>query len=99
MDRRLKNWFIFQYKELLDGAGKVDPARPAQALERVKNNNLVLIDWKSSLAFLMRSDLIETSACNFHISADEFMFENLAMMISDDSPYITLINEAWALLF
>lgn len=72
----------------------MDPSRPSQALELVKHKHLALIDWKSSLAFLMRNDLIKTSVCNFHVSADEFMFENLAMMIESDSPYIPLINEA-----
>lgn len=59
----------------------------------------MLIDWRISLAFLMRDDLIATGDCHFHVSADDLMHENMAMIISGDSPYLTLINDAYAGLY
>ncbi|XP_031786808.1 ionotropic receptor 93a isoform X2 [Nasonia vitripennis] len=83
-----------KYKQLLDGAERQDPSKPKQILDRVKAGNQVLIDWRISLAFLMREDLIDTGGCHFHVSAEDFMHENMAMIISGDSPYLPLINDA-----
>ncbi|XP_011501036.1 PREDICTED: glutamate receptor ionotropic, delta-1, partial [Ceratosolen solmsi marchali] len=83
-----------RYKRLLEGAQRQDPTNPSQALERVKSENYVLIDWRISLAFLMKMDLLDTGTCYFHVSAENFIRENMAMMIAHDSPYLPLINDA-----
>lgn len=80
---------------MLASAGRQDPLNPRQALERVKSDNLVLIDWRVSLAFLMRADLAATGKCSFHVGTEDFLHENMAMMIAADSPYLLLINDAY----
>jgi hypothetical protein len=81
-----------QYKHLLDGAKRQDPTNPSQVLERIKFENYVLIDWRISLEFLMKMDLFATGGCYFHLSTENFINENMAMMIARDSPYLPLIN-------
>ncbi|XP_058800210.1 ionotropic receptor 93a [Phymastichus coffea] len=83
-----------KYKKLLDGAKQEDPTEPRRALAKVKDSNYVLIDWRTSEAFLMRLDLIETGVCNFHVGTENFMHENMGLLVAANNPYIDLINNA-----
>lgn len=78
----------------MDGAKQEDPIDPKHALDKVKDDNYVLIDWRTSAAFLMRLDHVETDHCNFHIGSEDFLHENMAMLVADDSPYLDIINAA-----
>ncbi|XP_023313506.1 ionotropic receptor 93a [Trichogramma pretiosum] len=83
-----------KYKELFDGATRQETSKAANILESVKRDKLVYIDWKMSLEHLATSDLKSTGGCNLHVGAEDFLPENLAMMIAGDSPYLSLINDA-----
>ncbi|XP_023248636.1 ionotropic receptor 93a [Copidosoma floridanum] len=83
-----------RYKELLAAAERQDPTKPLEILERVKSESHVFIDWRVSLTFLMGIDLNDTGTCNLHLSADDLMSENLAMLVAADSPYLRLVDAA-----
>ncbi|CAB0040639.1 unnamed protein product [Trichogramma brassicae] len=87
-----------KYKELFDGATRQEMSKAAKILESVKHDKLVYIDWKMSLEHLATSDHRSTGGCNLHVGAEDFLPENLAMMIASDSPYLSLIDDAWVII-
>lgn len=84
------------HREILTGAQVHNPTESEKILELITNQKHVLIDWRSSLMFLMKSDFAATGKCNFHLGLEKFISEDLAMMVSDDSPYLRMINKEWA---
>ncbi|CAK9824580.1 Ionotropic receptor 93a [Anthophora retusa] len=61
-------------------------------MERIKEGKHALIDWRSTLRFLMRKDLLLTGSCHFSLSSDEFLDEPIAMIMPLGSPYLSIID-------
>ncbi|CAD1474571.1 unnamed protein product, partial [Heterotrigona itama] len=81
-----------KYHILLSRARRHNDTENEKLLERIKEGKHALIDWRSSLRFLMRKDLLLTGGCHFSLSTDEFLDEPIAMIIQQDSPYLPVIN-------
>lgn len=81
-----------KYKLLLKHSTQHNETEEMEAVKRVKEGKHVLIDWRSSLRFLMRRDLLLTGECHFSLSADEFMNEPIAMIMSQESPYLSVVD-------
>ncbi|XP_050483078.1 ionotropic receptor 93a [Bombus huntii] len=81
-----------KYHTLLSRAESHNDTEEEKLVERVKDGKHALIDWRSSLRFLMRKDLLLTGVCHFSLSMDEFLDEPIAMIIPHDSPYLPVIN-------
>lgn len=92
LEEYLKNAEEEKYHILLERAQIHNATQAVDVIERVKAGKHVLIDWRSTLRFSMRSDLLLTEGCAFSLSTDEFMDEPIAMIIGKDSPYIKIIN-------
>ncbi|XP_050459393.1 ionotropic receptor 93a-like [Cataglyphis hispanica] len=92
LDEYLKNAEEEKYHILLKRAIIHNATQEAEIIEKVKAGKHALIDWRSTLRFLMRSDMLTTGGCSFSLSTDEFMDEPIAMIIAQDSPYINIIN-------
>lgn len=88
----LENTEESKYLQLLSKAERHISTGDMNIVSRVQDGTHVLIDWKSSLKYLMRKDLTETGRCHFSLSSEDFISEPIAMMISKDSPYLTMIN-------
>ncbi|XP_076242368.1 ionotropic receptor 93a [Calliopsis andreniformis] len=81
-----------KYQQLLAHAERHNDTEDEQLIERVKEGKHALIDWRSSLRFLMRKDLLLTGGCHFSLSVDEFLDEPIAMVAPQGSPYLTVID-------
>ena len=81
-----------KYQELLSKAERHDSISDHNIIVRVRESNHVLIDWKSSLKFIMRKDLLDSGRCHFSLGSVNFIHEPLAMMIGKDSPYLKMID-------
>ncbi|KYN41871.1 Glutamate receptor delta-2 subunit [Trachymyrmex septentrionalis] len=92
LEEYLKNAEEEKYHILLERAIIHNATQEVDMIEQIKMGKHVLIDWRSTLRFLMRSDLLLTKGCAFSLSTDEFMDEPIAMIIAKDSPYIKIIN-------
>ncbi|XP_076651173.1 ionotropic receptor 93a [Halictus rubicundus] len=88
----LQNAEETKYHILLARAEKYNNTEDEKMIGRVKEGKHALIDWRSSLRFLMRKDLLLTGGCHFSLSQDEFLNEPIAMIIPQDSPYLSVIN-------
>nr|AXY83442.1 putative ionotropic receptor 16 [Conopomorpha sinensis] len=95
LENQLKESEESKYVQLLSGAelstspAGTDPAR----LVRVRSQRHVIIDWKIRLANIMRAAHINTDTCDFALSSEEFMDEQLAMIVPSGSPYLSVINK------
>ncbi|XP_012536819.1 ionotropic receptor 93a isoform X2 [Monomorium pharaonis] len=92
LEEYLKNTDEKKYHILLERAVIHNETQAAEVIGKVKAGKHALIDWRSTLRFLMRSDMLSTEGCAFSLSTDEFMDEPIAMIISQDSPYVKIIN-------
>ncbi|CAL7938576.1 unnamed protein product [Xylocopa violacea] len=81
-----------KYHVLLSRAERHNNTEDEELMERVKQGKHALIDWRSSLRFLMRKDLLLTGGCHFSLSSDEFLDEPIAMIVPQASPYLSVID-------
>ncbi|XP_025158343.1 ionotropic receptor 93a-like [Harpegnathos saltator] len=92
LEEYLKNAEEEKYHIMWERSEIYNSTQEVEVIEKVKTGKHVLIDWRSTLRFLMRNDLLSTGGCSFSLSTDEFMDEPIAMIISQDSPYTKIIN-------
>ncbi|XP_047343839.1 ionotropic receptor 93a-like isoform X2 [Vespa velutina] len=81
-----------QYRLLLSRSERHNDTEETDIIRRVKDGKHVFIDWRSSLRFLMRKDLLSSGICHFSLSTEEFMDEPIAMIVPNNSPYLPIIN-------
>lgn len=58
----------------------------------MRSERHVYIDWKSNLQRIMRREFLATDACDFALGAEEFVDEQLGLVVAADSPYLGLID-------
>ncbi|XP_066582000.1 ionotropic receptor 93a [Prorops nasuta] len=92
LEEYLQNSNEKKYQLLLKRAERHNASQLVEVLKRVKDGEHVFIDWRTSLRFLMRSDLLASEGCYYSLSSDKFMDEPIAMLIAQDSPYLPIIN-------
>ncbi|XP_032665741.1 LOW QUALITY PROTEIN: ionotropic receptor 93a-like [Odontomachus brunneus] len=92
LEEYLKNAEEEKYHTLWEYAEIYNETQEVEVLEKVKAGKHVIIDWRSTLRFLMRTDMLSTGGCSFSLSTAEFMDEPIAMIIGQDSPYTKIIN-------
>lgn len=80
-----------KYQLLYQGA-KFYPDENDEVIEKVRNGKHVYIDWRSNLLYIMRREHLKTETCDFALSTEEFMEEQIAMVLPMNSPYLNLIN-------
>ncbi|XP_039311074.1 ionotropic receptor 93a-like [Solenopsis invicta] len=92
LEEYLKNSEEEKYHILLERSIIHNETTASKVIEKVKAGKHALIDWRSTLRFSMRSDMLSTDGCAFSLSSEEFMDEPIAMIIAQDSPYMKIIN-------
>jgi ionotropic glutamate receptor len=63
-----------------------------EIIDEVRRGTHVYIDWKSNLQYIMRREYLKTETCDFALSSDEFMEEQIAIVLPYNSPYLDLFN-------
>ncbi|KAG5884877.1 hypothetical protein JTB14_025041 [Gonioctena quinquepunctata] len=62
-------------------------------INSIQEGKHVFIDWKMKLQFIMKEKFLETGRCDFALGQEEFFEEQLALILPQESPYLTKINE------
>ncbi|XP_013193622.1 ionotropic receptor 93a isoform X2 [Amyelois transitella] len=101
LEKELKNSDEAKYNSLLKGAEVLTETKTidgssvmgSRILERVRYQRHVVIDWKLRLSYLMRADYLATDTCDFALSSEEFLDEQIAMIVPAASPYLNVINK------
>ncbi|XP_020712212.2 ionotropic receptor 93a [Athalia rosae] len=81
-----------KFRRFLAGAERYNVTNETDSVRRVREGKHVLIDWRTSLRFLMRRELLASGRCDFSLSAEEFVQEPIAMIVAPGSPYLSIIN-------
>ncbi|KAK6635692.1 hypothetical protein RUM44_000946 [Polyplax serrata] len=92
IDLRLKNNMDQKYRSLYEGA-QLHRRQDAAIVDRVRKGEHVYIDWKTNLLFLMKREHMETGTCDFALGYEEFLEEQLAMVIAQGNPYLPRIDQ------
>uniref|UniRef100_A0A182NSU9 Ionotropic glutamate receptor C-terminal domain-containing protein n=1 Tax=Anopheles dirus TaxID=7168 RepID=A0A182NSU9_9DIPT len=61
-------------------------------VDRIETGQHVHIDWRNNLRYLMKRQFLRTDRCDFALSTDEFLDEQIALVMPRDSPYLELVN-------
>nr|AFC91753.2 putative ionotropic receptor IR93a [Cydia pomonella] len=101
LEFELKNSDEPKYVSLLKGAELTSDssglegnlASGSPLLSRVRQDRHVIIDWKLRLSYLMRAEHLATDKCDFALSAEEFLDEQVAMIVPAGSPYLPVFNK------
>lgn len=80
-----------KYKRLYEAATFYERETP-DIIERVRRNRHVYIDWKSNLQFIMKREFLETDSCDFSLGSEDFLDEQIGLVLSPHSPYLGLVN-------
>lgn len=81
-----------KYQKFFAGAKWYNGSNDTDSITEVKEGKHVLADWRTSLRFLMRRELLVTGRCDFSLSTEEFAQEPIAMIVGRGSPYLSIIN-------
>ncbi|GLV41761.1 Ionotropic receptor 93a [Carabus blaptoides fortunei] len=92
LDEYLKETDIQRYQELNNGIVIHDQLTP-QIVSEVRDRTHVFIGWKMKIAYIMKKNFIESGACDFAFGIDDFLDEQIAMIVSQDNPYLDMIND------
>ncbi|KAJ4451385.1 hypothetical protein ANN_02847, partial [Periplaneta americana] len=80
-----------KYKELYEGA-IVHDEQNAEMVTKVRSGSHVFIEWKLNLLNLMKKEFLATNSCDFALGEEDFLEEQVAMMMQFGSPYLKLVN-------
>ena len=86
-----------KYTKLFRGAEFLVEDTPHE-IDQIRKGKYVYIDWRVNLQFIMRREFLNTDRCDFALSFDEFLEEQIAMIMPKNSPYLDLINREIKLL-
>lgn len=87
----IKDTDSVKYQRLFQGATFV-PDETESIIDNIRDGKHAFIDWRSNLLYIMRREYLKTETCDFSLSVEEFMEEQIAMVLPMNSPYLKLIN-------
>lgn len=91
LEEFIKNTDVEKYKILNDGAIFYNDENE-DIINDVRNGKHVHIDWRSNLQYIQRREYLKTDSCDFSLSVEEFMEEQIALLLPMNSPYLNLFN-------
>lgn len=80
-----------KYKKLLDGMA-FNTETSSDTIENVRQGKHVYIDWKSNLQYIMKKEFLVNDRCDFALGVEDFLDEQIAIIMPRDSAYLNLIN-------
>lgn len=87
----IKDTDIKKYQTLYEGADFYQDENE-EIINDVRRGTNVYIDWRSNLQYIMRREYLKTETCDFALSTEEFMEEQIAIVLPVNSPYLNLLN-------
>ncbi|XP_062556939.1 ionotropic receptor 93a isoform X2 [Armigeres subalbatus] len=61
-------------------------------VDTIRSGHHVHIDWRTNLKYLMKKEFLKSDRCDFALSLDEFLDEQIALAMPKNSPYLEVIN-------
>lgn len=92
LEEYIKDTDVAKYQYLYKGSKFYEGDIVDEIIEQVRSGHHVFIDWKSNLQYIMKTEYLKTDRCDFTYSTDEFMEEQIAIVMPPNSPYLELIN-------
>uniref|UniRef100_A0A336KK94 CSON009436 protein n=1 Tax=Culicoides sonorensis TaxID=179676 RepID=A0A336KK94_CULSO len=89
----LKETDEHKYKTLYDNAMLFNEEIGEDVIDKVRHGKHIHIDWKTNLQYIMKREFLLTDSCDFVLVAEEFLEEQIAMVMPKGSPYLALINQ------
>ncbi|XP_053689812.1 ionotropic receptor 93a [Sabethes cyaneus] len=80
-----------KYLRLLNGANFI-LEESDEIVDSIRTGHHVHIDWRTNLKYLMKREFLKSDRCDFVLSMDEFLDEQIALAMPKNSPYIDVIN-------
>ncbi|CAH0552900.1 unnamed protein product [Brassicogethes aeneus] len=80
-----------KFKQIYDGRLKVK--KTPELLKLIENGKHVFLDWKIRLQYIMKQQHLETDRCDLALGLEEFIDEQIALIVAQDSPYLNIIND------
>lgn len=80
-----------KYQQLYSGASFYQDEND-DVIDKVRKGSHVYIDWRSNLQYIMKREYLKYERCDFALSVEEFMEEQIAMILPMGSPYLELFN-------
>ncbi|XP_059609151.1 ionotropic receptor 93a [Phlebotomus argentipes] len=80
-----------KYKRLLDGM-EFQTEATNEIIESVRQGKHVYIDWKSNLQYIMKREFLVNDRCDFALGVEDFLDEQIAIILPRGSAYLNLIN-------
>ncbi|XP_055527509.1 ionotropic receptor 93a [Wyeomyia smithii] len=81
-----------KYLRLHNGANFITE-ESEQMIASIRGGHHVHIDWRTNLKYLMKREFLKSDRCDFVLSMDEFLDEQIALAMPKNSPYIDVIND------
>ncbi|RZC40297.1 glutamate receptor ionotropic, delta-2, partial [Asbolus verrucosus] len=91
LESTLKTTSEPKFRRLYDE--RIDTTNYKNMIDDIETGKHVFIDWKIKLQYIMKKQYIETDRCDLALGLDEFFNEQLAMIVSQDTPYLEIIND------
>lgn len=82
LDEFTRDSDIEKYKILNKGA-KFMLNENEEMIDEVRRGTHAYIDWRSNLQYIMRREYLKTETCDFALSTDEFMEEQISLVSED----------------
>lgn len=64
-----------------------------EVIDSIRSRKHIYIGWKIRIAYMMKKNLIDTGNCDFAFGIEEFLDEQIAMVMARGSPYLEMIND------
>ncbi|XP_068230877.1 ionotropic receptor 93a-like [Palaemon carinicauda] len=81
-----------KFAKIGEYAEKEDPNNQMALYDRVRTTDHAYLEWKTNLLFIMKDEFKKTDTCDFSLGREEFYYENVALAVPRDSPYIDMFN-------
>ncbi|KAF7278271.1 hypothetical protein GWI33_008627 [Rhynchophorus ferrugineus] len=90
LEAQLKTSKDHTYKAIYEHSKDISDVR--SMVNQIKLGKHVYIDWKIKLQYIMKQQFQESDTCDLALGLDEFCDEQIALIISPDTPYLNKIN-------
>lgn len=80
-----------KYLKLSHGATFISDESDSM-VQSIRNGHHVHIDWRTNLKYLLKREFLKNDRCDFALSLDEFLDEQIALALPKASPYLDVIN-------
>ncbi|PSN38342.1 Ionotropic receptor 93a [Blattella germanica] len=92
IEDHLKDSDLPRFKNFLQGCRAHEMEDP-EVMAQVRSGSHVYVDWKINLLFLMKKEFLSTKNCDFTLGEEDFLEDQVAMMMKLKSPYLGMVNE------